>query len=86
MWLTFVGRGEDLRYTLTHSSDWRIQDHVSARWPSGEVARVIDRHISGADGMSSFSSAIRDTGEPSIVLTYVGADSILAEEVVSIPA
>ncbi|MCD9197863.1 hypothetical protein [Aeromicrobium wangtongii] len=86
VWLSFVGKGEALRYVGSEPIDWRLRQHVTITWPDGTPGEIASAGSGGGDGMSFFDVAVRDTGDSSIVLSYAEGTTDLVREVVPIPA
>jgi hypothetical protein len=86
VWLSFVGKGEALRYGGREPVDWRLRQHVAIAWADGTPAEIVSSGSRGSDGMSFFDVAIRDIGASSLVLGYVDASKDLGAETVSIPS
>lgn len=85
VWLSFVGKGEGLKYGGREPIDWRLRQHVTITWPDETPAEVVSSGSGGGDGLSFFDVAIRDRGGSSLVLDYAEGPNGLGGEVVSIP-
>jgi len=83
--VSFVGKGEALKYGGRHPIDWLLGQHVTITWPDQARAEIVSSGSGGGDGISFFDVAIRDRGGSSLVLDYAEGPNDLGGESVLIP-